>query len=69
MDKRSKEFLFKHIFKVLANFVIADSKIWCSRFFYEQNDINFFIPPVGDLPEIEECLYLTTTMECNKFQI
>ena len=23
----------------------------------------FFIPPVGDLPEIEECLYLTTTME------
>ena len=27
------------------------------------------IPPVGDLPEIEECLYLTTTMECNSFQI
>ena len=35
---------------------------------YEQNDINFFIPLVGDLPEIEECLYLTTTMECNSFQ-
>ena len=37
--------------------------------FAHQNDINFFIPPVGDLPEIEECLYLTTTMECNSFHI
>ena len=26
------------------------------------NDIIFLIPPVGDLPENEECLYLTTTM-------
>ena len=32
-------------------------------------DIIFSIPPVGDLPEIEECLYLATTMECNSFQI
>ena len=35
----------------------------------EQNDIIFFIPPVGNLPEIEECLYLTATMECNSFDI
>ena len=30
---------------------------------WEQNYINFFIPPVGDIPEIdEECLYFTTTI-------
>ena len=56
-------------FNVFINFVSAHSKIWCSCFFYEQNDINFFIPLVGDLPEIDECLYLTPTMECNSFQI
>ena len=67
--KDQRKFCSNTLFKVFANFVSAHSKIWCSRFFYEQNDINFFIPPVGDLPEIEECLYLTTTMKCNSFQI
>ena len=28
-----------------------------------------FIPSVGDLPEIEECLYLTTTSVIHLFQI
>ena len=32
--------------KVFANSVIAYSKIWCLHFFYEQNNIVFFIPPV-----------------------
>ena len=50
-------------------FVFQFSKTPRLRFFYEQNDINFFIPPVGDLPEIEEYLYLTTTMKCNSFQV
>ena len=67
--KDQRNFCSNTFFKVFANFVSAYSKIWCSRFFYEQNDINFFIPPVGDLPEIKECLYLTTLMECNSFQI
>ena len=35
---------------------------------YEKNDIIFFIPLVSDLPEIEECLHLTTAMVCNSFQ-
>ena len=67
IDKRSKEFLFRHIFKVFANSVSPHSKIWCLRFSNEQNGIIFFIPPVGDLPKIEKCLYLTTAMECNSF--
>ena len=54
---------------MFANSVSAHSKLSRSRFSYEQNDIIFFIPPVGDLLETEECLYLTTTMECNLFQI
>ena len=57
--KHQMEFLFKHILKVFANSVSAHSKIWCSWFFYEQNDTIFFIPLVGNLPEIEECIYLT----------
>ena len=65
INKRSREFLFKHFkkhfFKVFANNVSIRSKIWCSRFSYEQNDIIFFIPPVGDLPEIKD-LYLTNTI-------
>ena len=69
IDKRSKEFLFRHIFKVFANSVSPHSKIWCLRFSNEQNGIIFFIPPVGDLPKIEKCLYLTTAMECNSFKI
>ena len=68
--KDQKNFYSNTFFKVFTNFVSAHSKI-CLRFFYELNDINFFIPLVGDLPEIEneECLYLTTTMECNSFHI
>ena len=61
--KDQRNFCSNAFFKMFASFVSAHSKIWCSRFIYEQNDINFFIPPVGDLLEIEECLYLTTTME------
>ena len=54
--KDQRNFCLNTFFEVFANFVSAHSKIWCLRFFYKQNDINFFIPPVGDLPEIEECL-------------
>ena len=46
-------------FKVFANSVSVHSEILYSRFSYEQNDIFFFTPPVGDLLEIEECLHLT----------
>ena len=67
--KYRRNFCSKTFFKVFANSGSAHSKIWCSRFSYEQNDIIFFIPPVGDLPEIKEFLYLTTTMEWNSFQI
>ena len=38
------------------------------NFSYEQNDIFFFIPPVGDFLKIKEFLHLTTTMECKSFQ-
>ena len=65
--KDQRNFCSNTFFQVFANFVSAHSKIWCSRFSYEKNDITFFIPQVGDLPEIEECLFLTTTMECNSF--
>ena len=61
--KDERNFCSNTFLKVFANFVSAHSKI------YKQNDINFFIPLIGDLPEIEECLYLTTTMECNSFHI
>ena len=65
--KDQKNFCSNTFFKVFAIFVSAYSKI---RFSYEQNDIIcFFIPSVGDFPEIEELLYLTTTMECNSLQI
>ena len=66
--KDQRSFYSNTFFNVFANSVSAHSKI-CSRFSYQQNDIIFFIPSVGDLSEIEECLYLTTTMECNSFQI
>ena len=36
---------------------------------YEQNDIIFFTPPVGNLPEIEECLYLTAKGSWSKTHI
>ena len=52
---------------MFANSVSAHPKIWCLRFPYEKSDIIFLIPPVGDLPEIEECLYLTTKMEGVQF--
>ena len=45
---------------VFASSPSVHSKI-SSHFSYLQNDIIFFIPPVGNLPEIEECLYLTLT--------
>ena len=67
--KDQTNFCSNTLFKVFANSVSANFKIQCSRFSYKQNDIIFFIPLVGDLPEIEEYLYLTTTMECNSFQI
>ena len=44
--------------------------ILCLRYHdsYKQNDILFIIPLVGNLSEIEKCLHLTTTMECNSFK-
>ena len=51
INRRSKKF-----FKVFANFGDVDTKIWWSQSSYEQNDIIFFIPLVGNLPENEECL-------------
>ena len=43
-------------------FIVLRKQFLCLRFSYEQSDIIFFISPVGDLPEIEECLYLTTAI-------
>ena len=65
--KDQRNFYSNTFFKLFTNSVSAHSKIKCSRFFYTQNDTIFFIPPVGNLPKIEECLYLTATMECNSF--
>ena len=67
--KDQRNFSFDAFFKVFANSIGVHSKIWCSRFSNKKNDMFLFIPPVGDLPENEECLHLTTTMECNSFLI
>ena len=62
--KDQRKFCSNIFFKVLDNFM----SLWENFMnFYEQNDINFFIPSVDG--EIEGSLYLTTTMECNIFQI
>ena len=55
--KDQRNFWLNTFFKAFVNSVSVHSKVRCLRFSYEQNDIIFFIPPVGDLPEIEECLY------------
>ena len=59
--KKTKE--IKGIFVQTKNMMFAFSYV------YEQNGINFFILPVADIPEIEECLYLfdnyNNGLECN----
>ena len=67
--KDQRIFCSNTFFKVIANSVNAHFKLRCSDFFCEQNSIIFFTLPIANLPEIEECFYLTTTMECNLFQI
>ena len=42
--KDQRIFCSNAFFKVFTNFVSGHSKIWCLRFFFEQNDINLFIP-------------------------
>ena len=56
--KGQRKFSPKAFFKVFANHISTHSKMWCWCFSYEQNYIFFFISPVDDLLEIEECLHL-----------
>ena len=61
--KDQRNFCSNTFFKVFANSL----RVFILRYdvcaFLMSRMIIFFITLVGDLPEIEECLYLTTTME------